>query len=317
MKTTPMTRRARKVAGIAMGAGIIMMTATPLVAAADESGKDGFLEKVERWQDEMSDRFRDTWRSLRSDPGGKNSVISASVDLREQDESYTVRLNLPDRDLDKVEIKLEGETLRIVAPAANAGSYEQTVVLAGVAPGAEPRIERKKEDDLIVVTVPKKPAETDVLSPERLSPERPGSLLSPLSDWEGDVVKRMEQMTREMDRIFDESFSEFRLSPEHKDRYDHRSFGSFVDLKEEGSDYIVTAYLPERDIKNVNVAVEDRTLKIEAKAESAGSADDDKASVVRKAHYSQLLTLPGPVEAGKMKVERKEGVLTVTLPKAK
>lgn len=312
MKTTPMTRRARKVAGIAMGAGIIMMAVTPPVAAADESGKDGFLEKVERWQDKMSDRFRDTWRNLRSDPGGKTSVISASVDLREQDDSYTVRLNLPDRDLDKVEIKLDGEALRIIAPADKAGSYEQTVVLAGVASGAEPRIERKKEDDLIVVTVPKKPGRTDVLSPER-----PGSLLSPLSDWEGDVVKRMEQMTREMDRIFDESFSEFRLSPEHKDRYDHRSFGSFVDLKEEGADYIVTAYLPERDIKNVNVAVEDQTLKIEAKAETAGNKDDDKASVVRKAHYSQLLTLPGPVQADKMKVERKEGVLTVTLPKAK
>lgn len=310
-----MTCRARKLAAIAMGAGIIMMTATSPMAAADEAGKDGFLEKVERWQDKMSDKFRDTWRNLRNDRGGKTSVAFASVDLREQEDNYTVRLNLPDRDLDKVMITLDGATLRIIAPADKAGSYEQTLVLAGVESDAKPRIERKKEDNLIVVTVPKKPAEKNTPS----STERADPLLSPLSDWESDVVKRMEEMKREMDRIFADSFNEFRLTPEHKGHYDHRNFGSFVDLKEEGSDYIVTAHLPERDIKNVNVAVEAQTLRIEAKAETTAELEqgDGKSSTTRKAQYSQLLTLPGPVQTDKMKVERKEGVLTVTLPKAK
>jgi HSP20 family protein len=263
----------------------------------------------------MSDKFRDTWRKLRSDSGGKPSVESASVDLREQDKSYTLRLNLPGRDLDKVQIKLDGETLRIIAPADKAGSYEQTVVLAGVDPGAEPRIERKKEDDLILVTVAKKPV-------QKLAPPSPGITggpLFPLSEWESDVVKRMENMSREMDRIFEESFSEFRLTPEHKEGYDRRSFGSFVDLSEDDSDYVVTAYLPERDVKNVNVSVDGQTLKIEAKAETGARQDEDQRNqaAVRKAHYSQFLTLPGPVNADRMKVERKEGVLTVTLPKAK
>lgn len=315
MKTASMKRRARKLAGIAMGAGVIMMTGATAVVAADETGKDGFLEQVERWQDSMSDKFRDTWRKLRSDSGGKPSVQSASVDLREQDKSYTLRLNLPGRDLDKVEIKLHGETLRIIAPAGKAGSYEQTVVLAGVQPGAEPRIERKKEDDLILVTVAKNPA-------EKLAPPSPGITgvpLFPLSEWESDVVKRMENMSLEMDRIFEDSFSEFRLTPEHKGGYDRRSFGSFVDLSEDDSGYVVTAYLPERDVKNVNVSVDVQTLKIEAKAETVAGQDKDQrsAAAVRKAHYSQFLTLPGPVEADRMKIERKEGVLTVTLPKAK
>jgi hypothetical protein len=35
----------------------------------------------------------------------------------------------------------------------------------------------------------------------------------------------------------------------------------------------------------------------------------------RKARYSQLLTLPGLVQANKMAVERKENMLVVTLPK--
>lgn len=296
-----------------MGAGIVMMAATALVATAEEAGKEGFLGKVEQWQDSMSDKFGDTWRKLRSD-GGNTSVVSASVDLREQIDSYTVRLNLPGRDLDKVQIKLEGETLRIVAPAEKAGSYEQTVVLAGADTEAEPRIERKKEDDLIVVTLPKKVAERD---PHSFVGSAVGPL-SPLSNWESDVVKRMEEMRREMDDIFEEAFGELRLSPEHKGRYDHRSFGAFVDLKEVGSDYIVTAYLPERDVKNVNVAVEGQALRIEAKAETVAESDKDgqRSPATRRAYYSQLLKLPGPVQADKMKVERKEGVLTVALPKA-
>jgi HSP20 family molecular chaperone IbpA len=307
----PVNRHACGLAGTVIASIIAIATATPL-AVADETGKDGFLEKVERWQDKMSEKFRDTWRDLRKD-GGKASSISASVDLREQHDSYTVRLNLPDRDLDKVEIKLDGETLHIVAPASGkAGRYQQTVMLPGVAAGAKPGIERRKDDDLIVVTLPKSSAGSDPAP----STERPDSPLSQLSDGESDVLKSMEEMRREMDRIFDESFSEFRLSPEHKGRFDLPSFGSFVDLKEEGPDYIVTAYLPERDIKNVSAVVEDQTLKIEAKAEAARGKDGEKPSVTRKAHYSQLLALPGPVQADKIKVERKEGVLTVTLPKA-
>jgi HSP20 family molecular chaperone IbpA len=314
MKTAPEKRRARELAGIAMGAGVIMMAAATPVAAADNGSKDnGFLEKVERWQDSMSDKFRDAWRKLRSERGGKASVTSASVDLREQDQSYTVRLNLPGRDLDKVQIKLEGERLRIIAPADKAGSYDQTVVLAGVEPGAEPRIERRKDDDLIVVTVPKKPVEKNTPS----SPDDANGSLFPLSDWESDVVKSMESMRREMDRIFEESFREFRLSPEHKGGYDHRSFGSFIDLKEEGSNYVVTAYLPERDVKNVNATIEGRILKFEASAEDTPSKlrDDDETSVTRRAYYSQQLTLPGEVKAEQMTVERKEGVLKVVIPK--
>jgi len=40
------------------------------------------------------------------------------------------------------------------------------------------------------------------------------------------------------------------------------------------------------------------------------------APVTHKAAYSQLLTLPGPVQSEKMKVKKKEGMLVVTLSKA-
>jgi HSP20 family molecular chaperone IbpA len=102
----------------------------------------------------MSTKFRDTWRNLRKE--GTPSVVSASIDLREHDKSYMLRFDLPGRDLDKVEVSLKGDTLHVVVPeSGNLGRYEQSVVLSGAKAGAEPVSDRKKEDGVLTVTVPK------------------------------------------------------------------------------------------------------------------------------------------------------------------
>ncbi len=303
-------------AGLALGT--CLMTFWPLpMAAAEEAKADqkGFLEKMEKWQDKMSEKFRDTWKRMRS-ASKEKSVASASVDLREDRDRYTVRLNLPGRDLAKVEIKLEGDTLRIVAPAEEkAARYEQTLALAHVASKAEPKVERREADSMIVVTVPKASGIAGK-APSLTLPDP--SLFPPLSAWEADVFARMDAMRRDMDRAFDDAFREFRGLPEHKGFFDEPRFGSSFDLKDEGDHYVVRAWLPDRDMKEINVTVEDRTLRIEAK-EQETTKKEDKAGTLhstRKAAYSQMLTLPGPVQSEKMKVEKKEGMLVVTLPKA-
>jgi HSP20 family protein len=305
---------ARKIAaGVAIGTCLIT-AGIPAVLAAETPSGSGFTEKAEQWQNKMSDAFRDAWKNLRGNRS-EPSVSAAAVDLREQMDSYMIRLNLPDRDLEKVEITLKGDTLRIVAPSeGKSGRYEQTLALAGADPNAPLKIERKEKDQMIVITVPKSSTSTE----KNRSRVVPDPSLLPLSDWDRDFLGRMAKMSREMDRIFDESFREFRLVPEHNGFFDAPRFGSSVDIKEEGSNYVISAYLPERDIKDVNVTVEDQTLKIEAKAEATTDPEEKgKGSVMtRKARYSQLLTLPGPVQVDKMKVERKEGLITVTLPKA-
>ena len=296
-----------------VAAGILMVgigLSTP--SAAAETREQGFLDKVQAWQDKMSDKFRDTWKNLRKE--GKPSVVSASVDLREQERSYMIRLDLPGRDLDKVEIRLEGDTLHILAPETDKlGRYEQTVILAGADAGAKPVIERRKEDGVITVTVPKTAKE---LGPVRL-PAVPDIPWVAPSTWEGDVLRQMDGLRREMDRIFEDAFRDIPRSPGLENYFDQPRFGSFIDLKEEDANYVVTAYLPERDVKNVNASIEGRILKIEALAEDTPSAakNGEKPSVTRRAYYSQQLTLPGEVQADKMNVERKEGILKITVPK--
>ena len=300
-------------AGLALSASGLMTSPLAVAAGVEKKEDKGFIEKLEQWQDEMSDKFRDTWKSLRGNSKEK-SVATASVDLREDKDNYTVRLNLPDRNLDKVDINLEGDTLRIVAPAEDkTARYEQTIALADADPVAKPKIERKQKDSMIVVTVPKSLSAAD----KKPSLTLPDPALLPFSDWDRDIFAHMEKMRRVMDRTFEDAFREFRGEPEHKGFFDKPRFGSSLDLKEEGDNYVVRAYLPERDMANVNVTIENNTLlKIEAKSEDTDKKEDKGVVKSRKSHYAQVLTLPGPVQGDKMKVDKKEGMLVVTLPKA-
>src|SRR4051794_36442587 len=95
----------------------------PLAFAADHPSKGWgtqFLESMKKWEDKMSDVFRDALKKT----GGDKSVYSASIDVREQSDHYTVRVHLPDRDLSKVKVTMNGQTLKI----SGEGGYEQSIV---------------------------------------------------------------------------------------------------------------------------------------------------------------------------------------------
>lgn len=295
---------------LALGlAGVgFLSTLCPANAAIEETAQDkgGIVEKMQQLQEKMSEAFRNTWKSLWSDTRAESlnekSMATASIDLREQSDKYVIRLNLPNRDLNKVNVTLTGDTLHITAPEeGSSGRYEQNIVLEGTAFNAQPAIERKQGDKMIVVTVPK----------SSFDDRSPLGSISALDDWDRDVLERMKRMQSDMDRIFDEAFREFRN--ESDGFFDRSRFGSSVDLKEEQNNYVVRAYLPARDMKNINVNTDGKTLKIEAKSED--EKQEQASYFASRSHYSQLLTLPGPVDASRMKVDRKENMIVVTLPK--
>ena len=300
---------------VTLAAGVMVLTMGG-VAAQDTQGEGAkFAEKMKEWREKVSEAFRDSWQRLGQSRDAKNpdasTVAAASVDLREQQDSYTLRLHLPNRDLDKVQIDLSGNTLRIVAPPeAKAGRYEQSIQLDNLTAGTTPQIERKPEDSLIVVTIPKSAGQTAAGTPSASPPA------GRWDDWDRDVLEQMNRLGEEMDRIFGQAFSEFRNRPEFKDFFDQAQFGSSVDLQEETDKYVVRAYLPDRDINNVNVSVEGDVLKLEVQGDDTREQERDGSFFSKKAQYSQVLSLPGPVQADKMTVDRKENMLIVTLPKA-
>jgi HSP20 family molecular chaperone IbpA len=179
-------------------------------------------------------------------------------------------------------------------------------------------VERKQADHLIVVTVPKSGSVKPQIRTEDKPQALPADSRKPFFYSDQDIMEGMDRMRREMDRIFDDSFRDFRIMPDFKGFFDEHRFGSTYDLEEKDGNYVVRVYLPDRDMNNVNVNVEadGRTLSIEARAENtASSSDKNKESTVKHAAYTQRITLPGPVNAVKMKVDRKDRMLVVTLPK--
>jgi len=281
------------------------LAVAPTVPAAEplhspKQAGGSLVDTLKNLEDQMSKIFRDTLNQK----NGKDAIYSASVDVREQPDHYTVRLHLPDRDLNRVQVQLEGRALKITGEKG----YEQSLVLRHATADAKLDITRKEHT--LVVTVPKDATgSTADTKPSTPAP----NLLAPNSS-EKDVLDRMRKMEREMNEAFQDAFKDFSITP---GLFDRPEFGSSIDLQDDSGQYVVRAYLPGRDTKNIDVKLEGQTLNISAKAETRERKEEKNgtAESFSLSSYAQVLTLPGPVEEHKMKIDRKEGLLVITIPK--
>ncbi len=90
-----------------------------------------------------------------------------------------------------------------------------------------------------------------------------------------------------------------------------------VDVKDEGSDILVTTDLPGVEKGDVDIDVSDTTLTISAKR-SASTEEEEEGYLRRERTYSSFsrsVTLPETVTTEGAKAKLEDGVLTVTLPK--
>jgi len=91
-----------------------------------------------------------------------------------------------------------------------------------------------------------------------------------------------------------------------------------LDVHEDADNFIIRAELPGLKREDIEVSLQDGALVIsgERKTEKA----DEGVEIHRQERYygkfQRALTLPTPVAADKIKAQYKDGVLTVTLPKA-
>lgn len=95
---------------------------------------------------------------------------------------------------------------------------------------------------------------------------------------------------------------------------------SRVSVQEQGNDYVVKADVPGAKEGDVNVNLNGRVLSIASQSQGTDKQTDEHGKLVRQENFSnsfqQAFTLPGPVNAAGMKTQVKDGVLTVTIPKA-
>ena len=137
-------------------------------------------------------------------------------------------------------------------------------------------------------------------------------------DWDPWIAmhEQMMRMRMDMDHMFDHSFEDF-----------HNQSGNGimpsngkVSLEEQGDNYVVKADIPGAKEKDIQVNLDGRLLSISSQTQGSEEQKADNGKVIREERYTssfqRAFTLPTKVNAAGMHSQFKDGVLTVTIPKA-
>ena len=115
-----------------------------------------------------------------------------------------------------------------------------------------------------------------------------------------------------MDRLFESSFSDGPRSSQLLSVWNPA-----LDLFEDKDSLIVKAELPGMKKEDIDVSLHDGALSISGERRSEAKREDAQTHRSERfvGGFHRTVTLPSPVDIGKVTAEYKDGILTVTLPK--
>ncbi len=139
------------------------------------------------------------------------------------------------------------------------------------------------------------------------------------ADYWGPTSMNPMAVMRDMDRLFEDFRSEW------ENAFMYPKGGAIdvvrqplVDLADNGREYTVKAEVPGVNKEDLNIEVSEDTIEISA--ESKEERKEEKSGYIRRerryASFYRSIPLPEDVLPDKVSADLKEGVLTVTLPKA-
>jgi HSP20 family protein len=90
-----------------------------------------------------------------------------------------------------------------------------------------------------------------------------------------------------------------------------------VDIFETENDLVLKADVPDVDMKNIDIQLENGTLALKGERKFENEQNSKGFHRVERSYgtFARYFTLPDTVEADKVKADYKNGVLTITLPK--
>src|ERR1700690_1763966 len=91
-----------------------------------------------------------------------------------------------------------------------------------------------------------------------------------------------------------------------------------LDVHEDKDNFAVRTELPGLKREDIEVSFQDGTLVISGERKAEENAEGTEVHRQERVYgkFQRILTLPTPIAADKIKAQYKDGVLTVTLPKA-
>ncbi len=128
-------------------------------------------------------------------------------------------------------------------------------------------------------------------------------------------MKELEEMRRDMERLFEEFFK-----PVRRRWYIPADEGVImpnIELYDRKSELVLRAELPGVKKEDISLTITDDrlTLKGEIKRQEEVSEDNYYLSEIRYGSFSRTITLPVDVDSENVKATFKDGVLEVVLPK--
>ncbi|MGH8093827.1 MAG: Hsp20/alpha crystallin family protein [Chthoniobacterales bacterium] len=263
-----------------------------------------FDQRMQGLEDQLDSVFSNTFHNFGEWFAGSN--LASSIDLREQKDRYVARVYVPDSGTSKVKVRVENNMLHVTAEAAqkkNGSSqnerYEQIISLPGPVESDKMQVNRKR--NLVVITLPK--------AGHTIAAVSPSAPLTSSDQLDQAIVDRMARMLGQMDQIFRDAFPN-----DLTNGLNTLQLGSAVHVDNQKDKYVVHFYLPDKDLRNVDVKLKNGELRLTA-SETEHSQKHGMSSR-QSGDYEQLITLPGPVKEKGMKVARENGTIVVTLPKA-
>jgi len=147
---------------------------------------------------------------------------------------------------------------------------------------------------------PNNPASTPGESSALSANTSPVPMMSPLNTASpfGDVQLRLRDLQSQMDKIFAQTFRDFGSS------FGQSGLASSVDVRERNDKYVARIYLPNGDTSKVNATIKDGNLDIKM---NSGAGKNE--------NFEQVITLPQPVRANQMHIDRKQNMVVITVPK--
>ncbi len=124
---------------------------------------------------------------------------------------------------------------------------------------------------------------------------------------------RLSSLHDEIDRLFEAPLAEFARQ--------HNVFGGWspaLDIYEQKDNVVVRAELPGMKKEDIDVSLHENTLSISGERKHEESHKDEAMYRSERffGRFQRSVVLPTPVAVDKIKAQYKDGVLTVTLPKA-
>ena len=131
-------------------------------------------------------------------------------------------------------------------------------------------------------------------------------------------MKELEDMRRDMERLFDEVFERPRSRRHWRPKSpDAGVVVPSIDMYDRGTEIVVKAELPGVERENIDLTItkDAITIKGEIKGEEETKEEDYYAREISCGNFTRSVALPAEVENEKAKATLKDGILEIVLPK--